>query len=1205
MNMPINRHPEVIATRPPSVRPEDGGGLINIAGVEIRGTPTFLGWIGGKNPAGQLVQGALKSARDEKGNWIFWLEGKGTNYLLKNDKGALITNQSDAKDRAREMIKWGEASDLRPLESEHVEKPSSDELKLRFQFLRYLGIPDLFLQVKLGTVDGRYAVQTKTGTYWVPSGLTTDKEIRDWLRSAIAADAISNAYPLGGLTPGERAAAQRYPETLRVDLEDPAINPRAGDGRGMMGRPDRFVPGLHSDYACKHACYIAERYGLTVKKWLEPTPHWHIQPKAHAVVEIPNTRQGGKIYARMNFEEVGYHGSQASPVAWVRPGELKLPPQASPAFIEGLKDEARAMGWQNVQVIGSMLVFGLLQAGAMRQRVRPPGDRSDGKPPSVGGLTIEMQKDPKTGVYNAVFPENMGNKPPVRQTLPQIQPQTKPVPTVRNAPPVPPVPPVSAPKPAPISPQQPPQRALPPHARHGDPFKPDPAQLRAERESVNVEYLPLKERYADPAYLLGSIFDLQQHFPLTAELLRAHGLSAGDVLRSMHERRITALEAAVQLSPERFAAVRSVDRHGFATHGAAYATSSDYDGFASLQSGVAVDLLHRGVPASVVAKLIAEGKQQFTLWHRPDRTVEFNRSIRPGNVNPTWLLSDPESAGIKPEYRAAVRRILDFMVSDPSLPRFQLMDRSVLGLGLKDFEHFIAGVDRADAWEKNGERIRNPQWVAERLAAAIENPGRYELPVLPLSVIRIPLNTPYGTGGAIYIREIAPDAARIGPTDTMAMPSGARFVDVLLDQGTAALHSSGVPMREFVSGEAHRRLDALTSVDDSRTELEELAGAWWDLSVTAGGQMAGGAGTNHILVAAKYEQLTGKALPPLAVPADLLAVSTTRDRFIAAFLGGDLFRSADHADAVGTTQASTVGAELQWPYNQAQQQLQIEQLRNQRAQQAEQYGDRPQSPQQQQAAESPEQQRRNDIQRRLQRLAVEAPNAHQMLVWMCGDAKRDGWAVQKHFHLSFSTYMQYVNAINTYLGTNGLSDAVKLAKPLVLTGTDAPADSDKVPEITTQNFAALVDAGRVSRASSIDYANELLPAELFSTLNDDEAMLVGLIARGAVESREVLYGQPLNEALRRMGERVPDAARCIRSALDKLGARVDLHHQPGAANRALLHRLHQIGSDNFRNQLEMALGAQPLVEFGRYAARADASQPRGRLAKPSASPQPP
>ena len=192
--------PLIIASQPPTEK---------VAGMEIRGTPTFISWIGGKNPAGQSVQGALMSARDEKGNWIFWLQGKGANYLLKNDNGDLITNQSDATDRAREMIKWGGASDLRPLGREYVKKPSSAELNLQFQFLRYMGIPELFLQVKLGTVDGRYAVQTKTGTYWIPPGLTTDKEIRDWLRSAIAADAISNAYPLGVLTPGEQVQQQQ------------------------------------------------------------------------------------------------------------------------------------------------------------------------------------------------------------------------------------------------------------------------------------------------------------------------------------------------------------------------------------------------------------------------------------------------------------------------------------------------------------------------------------------------------------------------------------------------------------------------------------------------------------------------------------------------------------------------------------------------------------------------------------------------------------------------------------------------------------------------------------------------------------------------------------------------------------------------------------------------------------------------------------
>jgi hypothetical protein len=61
----------------------------------------------------------------------------------------------------------------------------------------YVGVPDEGFQVKLGYTDNGYrAIQTSTGTYRLPDGVQSRKEIVDWLRQAYQSGAISGVYPL-------------------------------------------------------------------------------------------------------------------------------------------------------------------------------------------------------------------------------------------------------------------------------------------------------------------------------------------------------------------------------------------------------------------------------------------------------------------------------------------------------------------------------------------------------------------------------------------------------------------------------------------------------------------------------------------------------------------------------------------------------------------------------------------------------------------------------------------------------------------------------------------------------------------------------------------------------------------------------------------------------------------------------------------------
>jgi DNA-binding NarL/FixJ family response regulator len=426
----------------------------------------------------------------------------------------------------------------------------------------------------------------------------------------------------------------------------------------------------------------------------------------------------------------------------------------------------------------------------------------------------------------------------------------------------------------------------------------EPQPTTSTRTDTFVErHLKLRNQYADPATLTGNVFAFQSRFKATAELARFFGVPLQTVLQRMREDRVTALEALVQakLEPNAVFGGNEPQQAGrFVTHPEAYRSNQAYGQLAETLNRASRNLLGRGVPSSVVASVIAENKQQFTLWNNPARTVEFNRPHPLGLVNGTRFLSDTESEGPKPDYKLTALQLADIVGLQPGRAQvFRIPGSSKMG-----FRQFVAEIARRDvegSWSGGQEQLNDAAWTARRLRQAIETSDQ-ALPILGDRVIRIPLDTPYGTGGAVYIREEdAPVVLKTGDRTTW-FGHGQR-IEVVLDQGTAALRSPEVGMRQHVSRSAYRALDQLLGGGgQSRQEaLAGLAGVWYDLSVTSGGWMAGGAGTNHILMAAAYERLMGLPLPALSTPADLAAVSTTRDEFVRRFVEGELFAPGNAA----------------------------------------------------------------------------------------------------------------------------------------------------------------------------------------------------------------------------------------------------------------------------------------------------------------------
>jgi hypothetical protein len=208
-----------------------------------------------------------------------------------------------------------------------------------------------------------------------------------WLKGALErALRESQAGAAGAAAPAAQGRRSGPPPMLRIDLESPAINERAARNRGMFGTKV-FVPYLNPDYTSGQAAAVARELGYPVRQWTEPAPNWHTAPKAHAVVDLPNTSEGGRAYARMNHQGAGYSGNQ---------GTLKLPPGASKAFKEGYQQESRQLALLNLVAIGTTLVGA---AGARGVRGGTGGPRPRG-PGTAWGVPTRVQPSGRIEVSN-------------------------------------------------------------------------------------------------------------------------------------------------------------------------------------------------------------------------------------------------------------------------------------------------------------------------------------------------------------------------------------------------------------------------------------------------------------------------------------------------------------------------------------------------------------------------------------------------------------------------------------------------------------------------------------------------------------------------------------------------------------------------------------------------------------------------------------
>jgi hypothetical protein len=66
------------------------------------------------------LQGSLMRGRTPGGTPVYWLQGQRTNYILRNANHSLVTSAAQAERRAKEYIRYGMASDLRPLDLRHA-----------------------------------------------------------------------------------------------------------------------------------------------------------------------------------------------------------------------------------------------------------------------------------------------------------------------------------------------------------------------------------------------------------------------------------------------------------------------------------------------------------------------------------------------------------------------------------------------------------------------------------------------------------------------------------------------------------------------------------------------------------------------------------------------------------------------------------------------------------------------------------------------------------------------------------------------------------------------------------------------------------------------------------------------------------------------------------------------------------------------------
>jgi hypothetical protein len=332
--------------------------LAQLGGISNEGAPNNgnfdqgVGSVQGRSTDGKVYSGQLIQRVYGTGYVRFYLKGGGDSHPLP----ARITSSAEAKVFARQQISKGIWSDL-PLGDQNAfkggarQKPSAPSAEASPP--RTGSIPKSpNLDIGLGLIQGRAGdgkvhkgelIQRIYGTGYVrfylkgtgrshplPAAITSSTEARVYARQQIAAGrwadmpvgdasafkkapstAASGGKPPSDITPTTRP----LPAQLRVDLGDP--QPKL-----LFG-----IPGSPENEVARNR---ARNAGLVFEK-------------DQRSVRIPNTREGGKIFAEMQFQTSGVSDSckDNCRVIGLPNGRLPMPANASQKFLEGFNAAAR------------------------------------------------------------------------------------------------------------------------------------------------------------------------------------------------------------------------------------------------------------------------------------------------------------------------------------------------------------------------------------------------------------------------------------------------------------------------------------------------------------------------------------------------------------------------------------------------------------------------------------------------------------------------------------------------------------------------------------------------------------------------------------------------------------------------------------------------------------------------------------------------
>ncbi|NJM33422.1 MAG: hypothetical protein HC850_00595, partial [Rhodomicrobium sp.] len=304
---------------------------------------------------------------------------------------------------------------------------------------------------------------------------------------------------------------------------------------------------------------------------------------------------------------------------------------------------------------------------------------------------------------------------------------------------------------------------------------------------------------------------------------------------------------------------------------------------------------------------LSEQRRQYEVIVNPatQRGLEFNGQFNSAEVNPTIFVTEVALFRGKHEnYIQAVSDLFDRIERHPDVTVLRTENNfpnwSTLRARVREEDQ------STNPWSSDKADVSESQVSPETISLLRDRVfnGAYNDSVLNGDILRIPVQTKYGTGGAIYVFETV-KRVRLEVIRKVATPipiPPEYTIEVLLDQGTAlsAGDASRVRFnRESMALETYRDLDRLVGTSNGKlgdSQLRQFAEVWHDLSATSGGWIGGGAGVNHLLMAAAFKKLTGTNLPGLKEPADLAAtMKFTREEFVEYFMSGGLFRNGDQA----------------------------------------------------------------------------------------------------------------------------------------------------------------------------------------------------------------------------------------------------------------------------------------------------------------------